>query len=477
MKLVRVNELLPLFQVVDSWQDCRIKAVFQDVVASEVVLEEVLQLLLHDVAGPRLGELEVIVSVIGRKVLSNDVAVVVEERCDGLDLVVIDWEFLLVRLLFIAFSFLFFLLLDFDVFLDVLLVCVQRIFHGGLHLVETVLDFLERLLLKLDAVVVLVKFGGQLLEVLQLLILDNLLHLVKEWIILILQLLVETRELLLAVDQRLVLLLDLLHQVVYEQLQLNVQFALQGCEVSTELAFVVLLQILDEFKLGLQLVFVQLRLVSLRLLLLRLGCLIVLAWLVLLIVLVMRLPLAVLHVVDLLLLVEQRIALQQMRVHQVLVHLLVEHLLLLLVLEGVGHHVDLGLLVHGLLVFVVHHHLLLLLLELLLLLLEHRLLVLHLVLLVHLELHLHQLLLLRRKLRHFLLETNELVLLRLSELRLKVSEVLLVLLLHVVKLVGALLGALCFFSRSLRERLAAEHRRATEDGVFLWFLVGLAIWV
>ena len=103
------------------------------------------------------------------------------------------------------------LLLSLDLDLDILELLLEAMLEYRLNLIETFLHLLQGLFLEKDSVVVFFQMPGQVVQVLELLFIKDLVHLGKDWRILLLQNILIDLQLLLTEHKTLMLLVNLVH--------------------------------------------------------------------------------------------------------------------------------------------------------------------------------------------------------------------------------------------------------------------------
>jgi len=281
------------------------------------------------------------------KVLGHDVVKLVNQLRHDLDLVGVDGlkgGFCIVTLSGLcALCFLGLLILlglDFVIVFNRFEMSLERALEVGLQQVETFLKLVKSLLLEHSFFVILLEVADKVVHVLHLLLVEDALHCFENRVVLVFQGQLVIGQLLLLVDQALVLHLNFVHQIVHQTTQLHVQLLLRdlgvrraaacGGELGDELELFFQFGLVEAGE-GLWLSVEGWFLVVMVLLV---------SFFVLAPLLVV-LGLAVLHLVDHLLLEEHGVHLVELVHLQTLVHLLGVLLLLLLVLVGSHHRVEL----------------------------------------------------------------------------------------------------------------------------------------
>jgi hypothetical protein len=120
----------------------------------------------------------------------------------------------------LPFGFLVELFLSLDLNLNIQELFFEGVLEDRLDLIETFLHLLQCFLFEQNPIVVLFKMLGQMIQVLKLLLVQDIVHLGKDWSVFLLQNVLINLELLLAEHQALMLLVNLVHQSRYQLLKL-----------------------------------------------------------------------------------------------------------------------------------------------------------------------------------------------------------------------------------------------------------------
>jgi hypothetical protein len=113
------------------------------------------------------------------------------------------------------------LFLPLDLKFNVLKLFLESILEDGLDLIETFLHLLKCFLFEEYPIVILFEMPGKVIEVLELLLLENIVHLSEDWRVFLLQNILINLKLLLTKHQALMLFVNLFHQSGYQLLELT----------------------------------------------------------------------------------------------------------------------------------------------------------------------------------------------------------------------------------------------------------------
>lgn len=103
------------------------------------------------------------------------------------------------------------LLLPLDLNLNILELLLESVFEHWLHIIETFFHLVKSFLFQQYSVIVFLQMSGQVIEIFKFLLVENLVHLSKDWSILLLQNILIHLQLLLTKHETLMLLINLIN--------------------------------------------------------------------------------------------------------------------------------------------------------------------------------------------------------------------------------------------------------------------------